>query len=235
MKRILIGLIVAAVLAAGGWFGFNLYVQHRATSEVEAVFAQLRAGGGKASHGKIGFEVATRTLTIEDIAVEPRDQPQGHVKIGAFKSTGVRQIGDMRFAADGIDISGVEIALDEVGPGKLKVAYKIPQVTLRDYAGPFRVQNAPASSSLSEMYRFGLDQFASVTATSVMMPSINISFDAGSNIGGGEVVYSGLALQNLGRGKVDAMRDGPRHLRDQRDAAGKDGQADGRDLRHHCQ
>ncbi|MFK4487146.1 hypothetical protein [Bradyrhizobium sp. USDA 336] len=206
MKRILIGLIVAAVLAAGGWFGFNLYVQHRATSEVEAVFAQLRAGGGKASHGKIGFEVATRTLTIEDIAVEPRDQPQGHVKIGAFKSTGVRQIGDMRFAADGIDISGVEIALDEVGPGKLKVAYKIPQVTLRDYAGPFRVQNAPASSSLSEMYRFGLDQFASVTATSVMMPSINISFDAGSNIGGGEVVYSGLALQNLGRGKVDAMK-----------------------------
>ncbi|MDF0495184.1 hypothetical protein [Bradyrhizobium yuanmingense] len=206
MKRILIGLIVAAVLAAGGWFGFNLYVQHRATSEVEAVFAQLRAGGGKASHGKIGFEVATRTLTIEDIAVEPRDQPQGHVKIGAFKSTGVRQIGDMHFAADGIDISGVEIALDEVGPGKLKVAYKIPQVTLRDYAGPFRVQNAPASSSLSEMYRFGLDQFASVTATSVMMPSINISFDAGSNIGGGEVVYSGLALQNLGRGKVDAMK-----------------------------
>ena len=36
MKRILIGLIVAAVLAAGGWVGFNLYVQHRATSEVEA-------------------------------------------------------------------------------------------------------------------------------------------------------------------------------------------------------
>ena len=33
MKRILIGLIVAAMLAAGGWFGFNLYVQHRATSE----------------------------------------------------------------------------------------------------------------------------------------------------------------------------------------------------------
>ncbi|MBB4364450.1 hypothetical protein GGD65_005510 [Bradyrhizobium sp. CIR18] len=206
MKRILIGLIVAAVLGAGGWFGFNLYVQHRMTSEVEAAFERLRAGGSKASHGKIAFERSSRTLTIEDIAIDPGNPLQGHVKIGAFKSSGVRQIGETRFAADGIDISGVEIALDEVGPGKLKVAYKIPQVTLRDYAGPLRVENVPASSSLSDMYRFVLDQFASLTATSVMIPSINISFDAGSSGGSGEVVYSGLALQNLGRGKVDAMK-----------------------------
>jgi len=49
MKRILIGLIAVAALAAGGWFGFNLYVQHRATAEVEAAFDRLRAGGGKAT------------------------------------------------------------------------------------------------------------------------------------------------------------------------------------------
>ena len=33
MKRILIGLIAVAVLAAGGWFGFNLYAQHRVTAD----------------------------------------------------------------------------------------------------------------------------------------------------------------------------------------------------------
>jgi len=33
MKRILIGLIVVAVVAAGGWLGFNFYVQHRATAQ----------------------------------------------------------------------------------------------------------------------------------------------------------------------------------------------------------
>lgn len=206
MKRILIGLIVAAVLGAGGWFGFNLYVQHRATAEVEAAFEQMRSGGGKASHGKVAFEFATRTLTIEDIAVEPGNQLQGHVKIGAFKSTGVRQIGKTRFAADSIDISSVEIALDEVGPRQLKVAYKVPQMTLRDYAGPLHVQNVPPSSSLIDVYRFVLDQLASVTATSVTIPSININFDAGSSGGSGEVVYSGLALQNLGSGKIDAMK-----------------------------
>lgn len=206
MKRILIGLIVAAVLGAGGWFGFNLYVQHRATAEVEAAFEQMRSGGGKASHGKVAFELATRTLTIEDIAVEPGNQLQGHVKIGAFKSPGVRQIGKTRFAADSIDISGAEIAFDEVGPRKLKVAYNVPQMALRDYAGPLHVQNVPPSSSLIDVYRFVLDQLASVTATSVTIPSININFDAGSSGGSAEVVYSGLALQNLGSGKIDAMK-----------------------------
>ncbi|ULK97599.1 hypothetical protein [Bradyrhizobium sp. I71] len=206
MKRILIGLIMAAVLGASGWFGFNLYVQHRATSEVEAAFEQMRSGGGKASHGKITFELATRTLTIEDIDVAPANQPQAKIKIAGIKGTGVRLIDDARFSADSIDITGVEIAMDDVGPGKLKVAYKVPQTTLRDYAGPLHVQNMPASSSLIDAYRFALVQFASVTATSVTVPSININFDAGSSGGSGEVLYSGLALQNLGRGKVDAMK-----------------------------
>lgn len=206
MKRILIGLIMAAVLGAGGWFGFNLYVQHRATSEVEAAFEQMRSGGGKASHGKITFELATRTLTIEDIDVEPANQPQAKIKIAGIKGTGVRLIDDARFSADSIDITGVEIAMDDVGPGKLKVAYKVPQTTLRDYAGSLHVQNMPTSSSLIDAYRFVLVQFASVTATSVTVPSININFDAGSSGGSGEVLYSGLALQNLGRGKVDAMK-----------------------------
>jgi hypothetical protein len=107
MKRILIGLIVAAVLGAGGWFGFNLYVQHRATSEVEAAFEQIRASGGKASHGKIAFELATRTLTLDDIAITPAGQPQAQVKIAGIKATGVRLIDDASFSAESIDVGGI--------------------------------------------------------------------------------------------------------------------------------
>ncbi|KJC51988.1 hypothetical protein [Bradyrhizobium sp. LTSP857] len=205
MKRILIGLVAVIVLAAGGWFGFNLYVQHRATAEVEAAFEQLRAGGGKASHGKVAFDLTSRTLTVEDIAVEPAEQPQAHVKIAAIKGVGVRQVDERRFAADSIDISGFEIALDEVGPGKLKVSYKVPQLTMRDYAGPLRAPNPPASGSLIDMYRFVLEQYASVTASSVTAPTLAVTFDAGKG-GSGEIAYSGLAIQKLGQGKVDAMK-----------------------------
>ncbi|WP_027517571.1 hypothetical protein [Bradyrhizobium sp. WSM1417] len=207
MKRILIGLIVVAVVTAGGWFGFNFYAKHRVAAEVEAVFEQIRTSGGKASHGKVAFDLTSRTLTIEDIAVEPANQPQAHVKIAAIKGVGIRQVEETRFAADSIDVSDFEVALDQVGPGKLKVFYKVPQLTMRDYVGPIHARNAPASGSLIDMYRFVLDQYANVTASYVIAPSLAVVFDAGKSAGGsGEVAYSGLAIQKLGQGKIAAIK-----------------------------
>jgi hypothetical protein len=57
MVKILMGLAAVVVIAVGGFFGFEFYTQHRITSEVEAAFAQIRAGGGKASHGKVSFDL----------------------------------------------------------------------------------------------------------------------------------------------------------------------------------
>ena len=70
MVKILMGLIAAIVIAAGGFFGFERYTQHRVAGEVEAAFEQIRAAGGKASHGKVSFDLKTRTVTIADIAAE---------------------------------------------------------------------------------------------------------------------------------------------------------------------
>ncbi|MEK9280112.1 MULTISPECIES: hypothetical protein [unclassified Bradyrhizobium] len=207
MRRILIGLIALAVLAAGGWLGFNLYVQHRATAEVEAMFDQIRARGAKASHGRMAFDLATRTLTIEDIAIEPGQQPQAHVRIASLRGTGVRRIDETRVSADSIEIAGLDVALEDFGAAKLKATYKIPQITLRDYSGPVRVQGAPASDSLVDMYRFVLEQYAAITASSVVAPTLTVSVDAGNGAGGsGDIVYSGLEIQNLGEGKIDAMK-----------------------------
>src|SRR5262245_4781919 len=122
MKRLLIGAIAVAVLAVCGWFGVNLYVQHRATAEVEAAFEQIRASGGKASHGKIAFDLPTRTLAVEDIAVDPGQLAQMHIKIAGIKAAGLRQLDDARFSADAIEFSGIEFAIDSmVGPAPLKV------------------------------------------------------------------------------------------------------------------
>ena len=38
MIKILIGLVAAIVIATGGFFGFEFYVQHRVAGEVEAAF-----------------------------------------------------------------------------------------------------------------------------------------------------------------------------------------------------
>ncbi|MCG2666187.1 hypothetical protein ACFPFP_04500 [Bradyrhizobium sp. GCM10023182] len=208
MKRILIGLIVVAVLAVGGWFGFNAYAKHRATAEVEAAFEQIREQGGKASHGKVEFDLRTRTLAIEDIVIDPGKQPQAQVRIAGIKGIGVRQVDELRFSADSIDITGVEVALDQIGPAKLKVSYKLPQLTIRDYAGPVHSSwTALPDNSLIEMYRYALDQYVGIRASSLTAPTLTMTFDSGGSAGGsGEVTYSGLAIQNIVHGKVDAMK-----------------------------
>ena len=207
MKRILIGLIAVAVLAAGGWFGFNLYAKHRATAEVEAAFEQMRSGGGKASHGKVAFELATRTLTIEDIAVEPAQPELANVKIEKVTAVGVRQADDAHFSADSIDVSGVEVAFTYTERTKLKANYKIPQINARDFSGPTRAASAPLSGSIIDMYRFMLAQYATVSASSIVAPTIAVNVDAGTgNAGSGDFVYSGLAVQNVNRGKIETAK-----------------------------
>ncbi|WFU21593.1 hypothetical protein QA649_26200 [Bradyrhizobium sp. CB1717] len=208
MKRILIGLIAAAVLAAGGWFGFNLYVQHRATSEVEAAFERMRSGGGKAGHGKIGFELATRTLTIEDVVIEPGLPELALLKIAKVTALGVSQADEDRFSADSVELGGVEVAITYTDRTKVKATYKIPQITARNFSGPTRAANgAPLSGSLIDMYRFALVQYATVSASSIMAPTITVNVDAGTGkAGNGDFVYSGLAIQNINRGKVETAK-----------------------------
>ena len=209
MKRILISLIAVAVIAAGGWFGFNRYVQHRTTAEVEAAFERIRTGGGKASHGKVAFDLWSRTLTIDDIAVEPNQSPKAGlaingIKIASFKASGVSQATEGRFSADAIDVSGAELTVE--GSGLTKMAYKVPTVTLRDYSGPIRAQ-LPPSNSLLDMYRYALEQLASVNASSMVAPTVavTIKLDPGG-LGDGEITYSGLDVRNIHGGKIDSAK-----------------------------
>jgi hypothetical protein len=207
MKRILIGLVAAAILAVGGWFGFNLYVQHRVTAEVEAAFDQMRGSGGKASHGKVAFELASRTLTIEEVNVEPGRAPLAGIKAASFKAVGVRQVDESRIAADNVEISGVELAIDgAAGPASMKLTYKIPQITLASYSGPARVQGAPASDSILDAYRFGLEQFARMTAGSLSVPTITATMSGVAGGGSGEITYSGLTIRNITSGKFDTAK-----------------------------
>lgn len=207
MKRILIGLIALLALGAGAWFGFNIYIQHRATSEVEAAFEQIRSGGGKASHGRITFELATRTLTIEDIAVEPAQPQLANVKVAKVTAIGVRQPDEARFSADSIEASGVEVAFTSTERTKLKANYKIPQISARDFSGPIRADATPLSGSIIDMYRFMLAQYATVSASSIAVPTVAVNVDAGNgNPGSGDYVYSGLSVQNVDRGKIETAK-----------------------------
>jgi hypothetical protein len=201
MAKVLMGLAAAVVIAVGGFFGFEFYTQHRIAGEVEAAFAQIRAGGGKATHGKVSFDLKSRTLRIDEIATESATQPPVHVKIASVTASGVGQPGAARFSADTIEASDIEIGGSLAGPTDGKIAYKVPRVVVKDYSGPTSVQPPSASKSIIDAYRSGLEQFATVSAASVSAPSIAGTINFGPAMSG-EFTYSGVALQGIKDGKI---------------------------------
>ncbi|MEY9414317.1 hypothetical protein ABIF69_000759 [Bradyrhizobium japonicum] len=104
-------------------------------------------------------------------------------------------------------MSGVEVAFTYTDRAKLKANYKIPQIIAHEFSGPTRAASAPLSGSIVDMYRFMLAQYATVSASSIMAPTIAVNVDAGTgNAGGGDFVYSGLAVQNVNRGKIETAK-----------------------------
>ena len=226
MKKILLGLIAVAVIAAGGYFGFDLYAQRRVTRDVEAAFEQIRAAGAKASHGKIAFDTKSRTLTISDITTESGTQSPVSVKIASLTMAGLGQTDAARVSASNVEFGDVEIGVTSPTPTIASITYKAPRITVKDYSGPAGLPQLPASSSIFELYRFGFAQLASINASSVTAPSLtgSMAFSAAAHVGdgaGGTFDYSGLAIENMKDGKIASSKTGKVAFTINQTAAGK--------------
>ena len=208
MVRILYGALAAIVIGVGGFFGFQFYTQHRIASEVEVAFEQIRATGAKASHGKVSFDPRSRTVTISDIVGESAAQPPISLKIASITASGVGQPDATRFSADSIEATDIEVGLAPATPG-MNLTYKVPRIIVKDYSGPTSLQQLPASSSIVEVYRFALAQFADITATSIAAPSVTetISF-GGATPASGDINYSDFAIQDIKDGTIASAKVG---------------------------
>ena len=205
MVKFLVGLIAALLVAVVGYFGLELYVQQRAAGAVETAFADLRAGGAKATHGKVSFDLWSRTITVSDIATEWAAQPPAGVKIGRFVATGVSQPEAGRFAAERIDAADVEASGTMTVQGGLNFSYRAPRVEVANYAGPAGPLRRLDAASPAEIYRFALEHFAAVSATSVAIPSLTATMKpvtTGGAAGAGDYNYAGLSLREIRNGTI---------------------------------
>ncbi len=204
MVKILIGLITAVVVAAAGFFGFQFYTQHRIATQIDAAFEQIRAAGGKASHGKVSFDLWSRTAEVADIATESA-QPAVSVKIARLTLSGANQPAPERFTADRIEAADLEVGVSAPAPAGGRISYKAPRIAIGNYNGPAALPEPPASASFIEKYRFILERFATVSASSIEIPSVagvvNIAPAMAANF-----IYSNIALRDIKDGKVATMQ-----------------------------
>ena len=206
MVKILMGLAAVVVIAVGGFFGFEFYTQHRITSEVEAAFAQIRAGGGKASHGKVSFDLKSRTLRIDDIATESATQPPVQLEDRQPHSLGCWPAGYGAILGRQHRNVGHRNQRQHCRSGRREASpTRCRKSSMKDYSGPATLHQPPASASIIEMYRSALEQFAAVSAASVSVPSITGTVNFGAVLSG-DFTYSGMALQDIKGGKIAAMQ-----------------------------
>jgi hypothetical protein len=202
MVKVLYGTLAGIVIGVVGFFGFQFYTQYRVASEIEAAFDQIRATGAKASHGKVSFDLKSRTVTVSDIVGESAAQPPMSLKIASLTASGVNQPDATRVSADSIEATGIEVGAAMAAPS-MGVTYKVPQITVKDYSGPANLQQPPASSSLLDVRLFALKQLANITAASITAPSVAATINiAGATPVGGDVTYSGIAVENIKDGKI---------------------------------
>jgi hypothetical protein len=205
MVKIVIGVLAALAIAVGGYFGFEYYLQQRIANDIEAAFANVRASGAKASHGKIAFHLWSRTITVADIAGEFTAQSPASLKIGRVTASGVSQRDARRFAADRIDAADVEIAGAIGQQTGLRFSYQAPRIEVTEYSGPGGPLRPLGSTAAADIYRFALEHFAAVTAKSVATPTVAVKLSAiGSAAGAGDYSYTGVALRDIKDGKIAA-------------------------------
>ncbi|MEA2879536.1 MAG: hypothetical protein QOF14_4732 [Hyphomicrobiales bacterium] len=206
MVKIVIGVLAALVIAVGGYFGFEYYLQQRIANDIEAAFANVRASGAKASHGKVAFDLWSRTITVADIAGEFTAQPPASLKIGRVTASGVSQRDAGRFAADRIDATDIEVAGAIGQQTGLRFNYHAPRIEISDYAGPGGpLRPLGSTAAAADIYRFALEHFAAVTAKSVAAPTVAVKLSAtGSAAGAGDYTYTGVVLRDIKDGKIAA-------------------------------
>ena len=206
MVKILGTLVAVIVIAAGGFFGFEFYVQRQMANEVEAAFAAVRQSGAKASHGAVSFDMWTRTVTITDISGESAAQPPVTVKIGRFTAVGVKQPEAGRFSADRIEATDVDATGIMRLNSRMKLAYKVPRIEIANYSGPAGPLRRLDPAAPSDVHRFVFEHFAAMTAASVTAPTVtgSITHDAPA-MGSQEYAYSAVALRDIREGRVAAI------------------------------
>jgi hypothetical protein len=203
MVKLLTGLIAAVVVALGGYFGVELYLQQRAERDVEAAFAQIRASGGKASHGKVTFDMWSRRITVADMVAESAAEPQLGVKIASLTASGVNQPDPSRFSADRIEVTGIEgSATAGTDTGK-RVTYKVPSLVATGIAAPVRPLRTLDAASPTDIYRYVLEHVAAVTATSITAPTLSATLTV-AGAAAVEYSYTDLALRDVKDGKIAA-------------------------------
>lgn len=200
MKKLAIGLGVV-LLCVGAGIGGVEYIQWRATSEVDAVFAGLRTGGREATHGEVTFDIMERNLVVKGISV--READGSTVAIASLVIEGVSAPKDGRISAREIKAEGIQIEVSATND-RPRSTYHLPSATVADYSGPDTL--LPRERGRYEALNLALRQMAQTKAAKLSIPRLDARIaplratEAASAIG-----YRKIEVEGIADGKIASL------------------------------
>lgn len=201
MRKLVIAVLVLAAVAIGGYFGLNAYAQAEAERQVTALFGNIEAGGLKAEHGAVEFDLFARRLDVAGINLAD-SSGGGATSIGRVTANGFSPPANGRVKVAKIEIT--DIAFDGPNPfvAGMKTGTRIPLITIENYEGP---ESVVASSS--EPWQLLLSFLESASASAVSTPGITVttSVGAGEEATSSTFNYGSTRLSDIAGGKVATM------------------------------
>lgn len=198
MRKFVIAALIVAVVGVAGYFGLDAYARGEAERQVATVFTNIEAGGVKADHGKVDFNLFARRLDIAGIKLAAPDGG-GTTTIARVTASGFSPPSDGRVKAARIEIA--DIAFE--GPNPLlpnqQVTYRIPLITIEDYEGPERIDTAGA-----EPWQLLLSFLEGASASTVSLASFNVGTRAGTDDATTttDMVYGATRLVDIAGGRI---------------------------------
>lgn len=207
MRKLLIGAGAAMALALAGAFAATIFAQQRAEREVAAAFEAIRAAGASATHGKVEFDLWSRTLRVADVVVQPAGTTPAGLKAARLVATGVGRPAPGRLSAQRIEIDDLALEATVAAPAGLAMSYRAPRIVVTDYAGPAGPVGRLDTSSMLALSRIAVAQLVATSAGTVTLPALTARFSPGMTANGMPVApidyaYAGIEIRGIGGGRV---------------------------------
>lgn len=171
-KRLIIALIVLLVVGVGGYFSFNLVVDHLARRQVEALFADLRAQGIEAQGRDATYDVFSGRFEIHDLSFAAPGQ--GKLKIVSFLATGTERPSPRRLFARQVEISDLSYEGPLPLAPAIEATYRAPHITI----DALEIPSTPPAGT--RPWQIALDVLEQTSADRISIPESLVITRAGT-------------------------------------------------------
>lgn len=201
MRKLVIGLVIAAVVGGGAVAGGLFFIQRAAEREVDLHLDNWRANVGPASRGQVNYNLWTRTVDVSDISLQSKVAPADKVTIARVVASGVGTR-----TASRIEITNWASTSGLPGLAAAEVTQKLPKIVVEDYVGPAAPPRPVEVKSAADLMRVWLEQFAAISAKSIAIPSlymtVTLPAPGARSPAATEYGYTNIEMRDVRNGKV---------------------------------